>query len=851
MAITSDPGPISLSRQRSDGIANGRRHPLLEKGSFEQLQRNDIIETRPHILHFGGFQIHMEHSHVLRVLNISPTSLRLAIIGPTTPSFRIDYDKKGLLAPGMSEEITVTFTPHEWRYYYDTVKIFCGELSENLIVPIHGYPSANDIYLPRIIDFGSVALGTSRTKVIPLSCKIPIQFEFDITLLDSHPDFEITPLAGVIPPDGTTNVTVTFLPTKHRTARTELQFNISQFDFEPVVVTIVGSCLPELSREEVLRSGASEIQAAETQTMRDAMTAKINSLKAKKGRRPVEVKPPSFVTEDIDRLIDGVKVPQRFDHQTTNFVLSQTAGKLPLKDLSSFIKEQRDTAERRRKKAEASNQDGDDVHEAEDIEDDDRQAIELRFEMQYREIEKYDKEKELKGFVATGENLMSEDDIARCRESRGNRQSRLHERRIQDDMARVESALHQDRVAVPDTYKPALAPHWDENVNDMFSMRLQVIDRFVRAGSKCLMRVRAQKRLEKLREAMHAENVTDRGTCRFWVDAENKAAAAGGRGGASDTVDAAGYGGGGVGLVNIARDFVLPPQLPTAQPLMNTEERQPIEVEPLSNFEEFHPVRLKARLDYKVLEYERYTTRLPAAYMRPCDERQRLHGALEELSVRGQRGDIFDGAEVPMEMPASCLLPPQHDPLSLLVPSTECRTYIGGPEFGECDFEYRLSQPVPVIERMPEPLLPPDLMMLEEPLLARWRRPRRVADPFEHFDPIPACFAEAGGKLGPRLGADAGGERLSFLPVGGFSRDIPSDTDSDERDDFQIPAPGPEAYDRALELMSGPLSSDLWQKQRRLEERLNQQMATNNSVVRDRLRELNKELDHRNKLYLG
>ena len=60
----------------------------------------------------------------------------------------------------MSEDVTVSFEPHEWqpwpvrhgaaticgssygkcmcgrRYYYDTIKIFCGELSENLIVQI-------------------------------------------------------------------------------------------------------------------------------------------------------------------------------------------------------------------------------------------------------------------------------------------------------------------------------------------------------------------------------------------------------------------------------------------------------------------------------------------------------------------------------------------------------------------------------------------------------------------------------------------------------------------------------------------------------------------------------------------
>lgn len=170
------------------------RHPLLEKGTFELLHRNEIVEAKPkaphagasaprhtrssqrplprgasllapslprarardahmlvvlrglggekarervampprsfgksrggaEVLHFGGFRIHKEHSHVLRILNTSPSSLRVSIIAPSTQWFKISFDKKGLLAPGMSEDITVTFTPHEWRYYYDTVKV--------------------------------------------------------------------------------------------------------------------------------------------------------------------------------------------------------------------------------------------------------------------------------------------------------------------------------------------------------------------------------------------------------------------------------------------------------------------------------------------------------------------------------------------------------------------------------------------------------------------------------------------------------------------------------------------------------------------------------------------------------
>ena len=87
--------------------------------------------------------------------------------------------------------------PSERRYHSDTIKIFCGELAENLVVsradtqvgnqtcccilqkshfvsgtclwqnkprPIHGYPSANDIVLPRLLDFGSVAIGTHGAR---------------------------------------------------------------------------------------------------------------------------------------------------------------------------------------------------------------------------------------------------------------------------------------------------------------------------------------------------------------------------------------------------------------------------------------------------------------------------------------------------------------------------------------------------------------------------------------------------------------------------------------------------------------------------------------------------------------
>lgn len=53
-------------------------------------------------------------------------------------------------------------------------------------------------------------------------------------------------------------------------------------------------------------------------------------------------------------------------------------------------------------------------------------------------------------------------------------------------------------------------PAWDEYANDIFAMRLQTIDRFLRIGARLLARQRAGERLVKLQAALKAAGVTDR-----------------------------------------------------------------------------------------------------------------------------------------------------------------------------------------------------------------------------------------------------------------------------------------------------------------------------------------------------
>ena len=55
-------GPTSIGAMEVAGYPAPVRHPLLERETFEKLQRNDVVEIRPHILHFGGFQVHKARS---------------------------------------------------------------------------------------------------------------------------------------------------------------------------------------------------------------------------------------------------------------------------------------------------------------------------------------------------------------------------------------------------------------------------------------------------------------------------------------------------------------------------------------------------------------------------------------------------------------------------------------------------------------------------------------------------------------------------------------------------------------------------------------------------------------------
>ncbi|KAG8004627.1 hypothetical protein GBF38_008963 [Nibea albiflora] len=239
------PLPLNQLVEESRSRSNIPNH-LLESKIYAKLNCNSLIQAEPPELHFNGFELEKDYIKILKLINISSEVMNIHIIPTQTKHFQTSYTKKYRLIPGLAYTLKVRFCPDEWRYFYDCVRVHCqGE--ENLLIPVHAYPVIDDLHIPPHIDLSAVPLGQSVCRAIPLRCSCPIDFEFQVYVIQPHEAFSIHPLTGVIPANGEVKIAVTFTPFQYETAQVTIQLIISQFNTRPYVCTITGSSAPHLA----------------------------------------------------------------------------------------------------------------------------------------------------------------------------------------------------------------------------------------------------------------------------------------------------------------------------------------------------------------------------------------------------------------------------------------------------------------------------------------------------------------------------------------------------------------------------------------------------------------------------
>jgi hypothetical protein len=78
------------------------------------------------------------------------------------------------------------------------------------------------------------------------------------------------------------------------------------------------------------------------------------------------------------------------------------------------------------------------------------------------------------------------------------------------DIQRYTPAIDEDRVVADTDLQLVDRPKWDAFENNHFAMRRRLVNIFLKVSNKLITRMRAGKRLTKIKERLSSENVRSR-----------------------------------------------------------------------------------------------------------------------------------------------------------------------------------------------------------------------------------------------------------------------------------------------------------------------------------------------------
>jgi hypothetical protein len=431
---------------------------------------DEMLYAQPASVHFGGFELDRSVQQRVRVHNNSAKAVRLRYTFPAgKKGFRATFasaERPSFVSAGLSEEILVSFTPPSgFQYYYDCIQVQCEEVaygssvevarSGATLIPLHAYPMVNEVAFPTRMDFGVVQRGTCARKYVDITCSVPVEFEYELRVTKPHPAFTVFPLTGTIPPRGEARIELEFRPLVYATASAELELQVSQLGFVARVCTLTGSS------SSTAVGSPSAVEVAERQFV---STASPSSEEKARYRSEKQTK-----TSPASTPRGGTKTRSK-----------QYVQEEPQADDVSFQQELREVAEAEKALEFQSHK----VHLGQRL-------------LSLAQIAQLTKEREVDsqtlGFQQRGQlrNVL----VNVCYDP-----STVANNQHQKSSDAQPLLLGELRTAVlPAHFEPTYMPDFKPYKNDMWARRQRVLRRLIRAVSTCILRLRAQKRLHRIR----------------------------------------------------------------------------------------------------------------------------------------------------------------------------------------------------------------------------------------------------------------------------------------------------------------------------------------------------------------
>lgn len=457
---------------------------LLDTKIFQKLKQNASTKIDPSIVHFEGFKLNTTFKQTIKICNASAERQNLHIVPPSTKYFSILYTKPRRFVAGFTIDVTIKFTADEWRYYYDCIRVHCKG-DENLIIPLHAYPVMDTSEFSKKLVFPtkSVILGETQTQTLPLKSACPVDFEFQLTVAQSHPAFTVHPLSGVVPGEGETAIVVTFTPKEYATAHMTMLLNVSQFNAQPLSCHVTASCSPQNAIAMHRSIKDLDEMFKETKLLDPRLLRPIQI--ARKRRR---ARPKSETGKEIEK--DGLFFSVNIDNQhAVNNVLNQKAGKLRVKDMQkSYQINLQDKQSSESVKSTTS-----------------RQMKDAAFKQLVRQDQMEERANQLRWQVKRGYSPLSEEDQIKIIMERDIAMEEYKHKNLKipvhfDEVARKRHERSFRRTFRMAHHVPEITPGFDLYRNNPWLVRHRALARFQQAARTVLIRNRADHKVRMLQQ---------------------------------------------------------------------------------------------------------------------------------------------------------------------------------------------------------------------------------------------------------------------------------------------------------------------------------------------------------------